>query len=82
MILANLLQPALEASPESLALQWQERCWTYRQLEEAASRLADGLAALGVEPMDRVATLLPNRPELVLTYLACFKAGFIADSRS
>ena len=35
-------------------------------------------AALGLEPGDRLASLMPNRIDLVVHYLACFKAGLIA----
>jgi acyl-coenzyme A synthetase/AMP-(fatty) acid ligase len=33
---------------------------------------------LGLKPGDRVASLLPNRGELIVHYLACIRAGFVA----
>jgi acyl-CoA synthetase (AMP-forming)/AMP-acid ligase II len=42
------------------------------------SRLAAGLLALGLPPGDRVASLMPNRPGLIVHYLACLKAGLVA----
>jgi long-chain acyl-CoA synthetase len=36
------------------------------------------LLGLGLNPGDRVALLMPNRPALVVHYLACFKAGLVA----
>jgi acyl-CoA synthetase (AMP-forming)/AMP-acid ligase II len=36
------------------------------------------LLGLGLNPGDRVASLMPNRPALVVHYLACFKAGLVA----
>ena len=42
------------------------------------SRLAAHYLALGLQPGDRVASLMPNRTELVVHYLACFKAGLVA----
>ena len=40
--------------------------------------MAAGYLGLGLEPGDRVASLMPNRVDLVVHYLACFKAGLIA----
>jgi non-ribosomal peptide synthetase component E (peptide arylation enzyme) len=38
---------------------------TYRELEERTNRLAHVLIELGVEPLDRVAVMLPNGAELL-----------------
>ncbi len=41
------------------------------------SRLARGLAALGIEPGDRVALVSENRPEWVIADLAIMSAGAV-----
>ena len=66
-----------------LALLWEDesgetRRFTYAQLLAAANRLSNTLAALGVRRGDRVALILPQRPETVIAYLACFQMGVIA----
>jgi acetyl-CoA synthetase len=66
-----------------LALAWEDesgetRALTYWDLQEASNRLSNALAALGVARGDRVALILPQRPETVVTYLACFQMGAIA----
>ncbi len=61
-----------------IAIRFGERTLTYRELESKASRLAGGLLAAGIAPGDRVALFMPNCPELVIAYLACFAAGVIA----
>ncbi|MGE0610178.1 MAG: class I adenylate-forming enzyme family protein [Pirellulales bacterium] len=33
---------------------------------------------MGLQPCDRVASLMPNRPALLIHYLACLKAGLVA----
>jgi AMP-binding enzyme len=43
-----------------------------------SAALAGGYRGLGLEPGDRVASLVPNRVDLVVHYLACFRAGLIA----
>ena len=55
-----------------------ERTWSWRELDQASTRLAGQYLALGLVPGDRVASLLPNRGALIVHYLACFKAGLVA----
>lgn len=50
---------------------------SYRELGERVNRLASALAGLGLRPGDRVATLMPNRRELVEIYWACAVAGLV-----
>src|ERR1700761_8997815 len=76
--LGDLLRLGLAAKPEEVALLSNRRSLTWRELEEASSRLAAGYLGLGLAPGDRVASLMPNRVDLVVHYLACFKAELIA----
>src|SRR5690348_2872455 len=76
--LSDLLRPGLQAKPGEVALLSAVRSLTWSELEEASSRLAAGYLELGLEPGDRIASLMPNRVDLVLHYLGCFKAGLIA----
>lgn len=52
--------------------------WSYGRLERAACRLANALAAGGVGRGDRVAVLLPQSPETLLTHLAAYRLGAVA----
>ena len=52
-----------------------DRVVTYRELEERTNRLAQVLAAHGVEPLDRVAVMLPNGAEFLETGLGAAKAA-------
>ena len=68
---------------ERLALYWEDesgeaRAMAYWDLRQAANRLSNALAALGIARGDRVALVLPQRPETIVTYLACFQMGAIA----
>jgi long-chain acyl-CoA synthetase len=76
--LADLVRLGLEAKPEEVALLSNQRALTWRKLEDASSRLAAGYLGLGLVAGDRVASLMPNRVDLVVHYLACFKAELIA----
>lgn len=49
--------------------------WTYAQLDQKASQLANQLAAQGIKPGDRVPLLLGKSPFMILSILALFKLG-------
>jgi long-chain acyl-CoA synthetase len=76
-MLHQLLERTLQADPDRVLLEFHEKQWSAAQLEESSNRLASGLIQLGLQPIDRVAVLLPNRPETVFAYLACFKGNFV-----
>jgi hypothetical protein len=59
-------QTAVVAGSQSLS---------YQQLAQDAGALARGLADLGVQRGDRVALLLPNCPQFVISYLAINALG-------
>jgi long-chain acyl-CoA synthetase len=67
-----------QTRPKSAAFVFHEEVWTYERLAAEAERLARGLAARGIEPGDRVAIHMMNRPEMIVAYYACFKLGAIA----
>lgn len=51
--------------------------YTFGELRERSSRLASGLAGLGVRQGDRVASLMSKNIELVLTQLAAWRLGAV-----
>lgn len=66
-----------------LALYWEDESGetsvlSYWDLQQAANRLSNALRSFGVERGDRVAMLLPQRPETVVSYLAAWQMGAVA----
>ena len=61
--------------PDKVALVCGEQRWTYGMLDQASSRLAAGLAGMGVRRHDRVAILLDNSAETVISLYGTLKAG-------
>lgn len=51
---------------------------SYREIDRAANRLANALAALGVRRGDLVAIVLPQRPETAIAHFAIHRLGAIA----
>lgn len=75
--LADILAPALQIAPGKVAIHYEDREITYRELDEAANRVANGLIALGIKPGDRVAIHVDNRPEFIFVYLGVMRAGAV-----
>jgi acetyl-CoA synthetase len=66
-----------------LALYWEDEsgataAYSFWDLQRAANRLSNALAALGVKRGDRVAIVLPQRPETAIAYIAVFQMGAVA----
>lgn len=77
-MLHRLLERSIEIDPNRAILECDGSWTTAVELERLASRLASGLAAMGLEEGDRVAFLLPNCLETVVCYLACFRMRLVA----
>src|ERR1700759_5334846 len=60
---------------EAVALSCDGRSMTYRELDEAANRLAHLLADQGVGPGERVALLFSRSAEAIVSILAVLKTG-------
>jgi amino acid adenylation domain-containing protein len=62
-------------TPDAVALVCGECSWSYRELEEAANRLAHLLVAHGVGPGQCVALLLERSAQAIAAILAVLKTG-------
>lgn len=51
---------------------------TYTELYDQTNRLSNLLRELGVQKGDRVAIILPQRPETAVAHMACYQLGAIA----
>ncbi|MCW3067836.1 MAG: AMP-dependent synthetase and ligase [Solirubrobacterales bacterium] len=60
-----------------LSREGARREWTFGEVTDRAARLAGALQAHGVSRGDVVMTLIGNRPDWVLTMVACFRLGAV-----
>ena len=74
----RVLERGLQRDPDGMAFGSLLTTKTWRNLEDAATRYARNLLALGLKPGDRVASLMPNRVALLVHYLGCLKARLVA----
>jgi fatty-acyl-CoA synthase len=75
--LGALLDEIATARPDGEAVVFRGERLTYPALRDRADTLARALLALGVRKGDRVALLLPNRPEWLVTAFAAAKIGAV-----
>ncbi|RKH81422.1 amino acid adenylation domain-containing protein, partial [Corallococcus sp. AB032C] len=73
--LPELIQAQVERTPDAVALAFEGRALTYRELDARANQLAHALIVRGVGPEVRVGLLLERSLELVVALLATLKAG-------
>jgi acyl-coenzyme A synthetase/AMP-(fatty) acid ligase len=79
----NFARDVVEAAPPerraivALGRDGRRREWTMGEVAERAATVAAELEAHGVRRGDVVLTLLGNRPEWVLTMVACFRQGYV-----
>lgn len=75
--LSRLLDQTTDRFGGAIAMAYQGRKWTYRELLAEVNRIAGGLSQLGVRPRDRVLLALPNCPEFVASFFAIQKLGAV-----
>ena len=71
------------ADRSRFALYWEDESgatakYSFWDVQQEANRLSNALAGLGVKRGDRVAIILPQRPETAIAYIAVFQMGAIA----
>jgi amino acid adenylation domain-containing protein len=62
-------------TPDAVALSFEDRLFTYQELNDRANQLAHRLHKLGVRRGDRVGLLMPRSAETVVSVLGILKAG-------
>lgn len=80
--LPQLLGQTAAKSPGHTALIYFGAKISYEQLQDHVDRMAAGLQAMGVKPGDRVALLMPNCPQFVISFFGALRAGAIVTATS
>src|SRR5258708_18473520 len=72
-----MISDAAERNPDGEALVCGERRMNWREVAQQSAQVSAGLRKLGLQRGDRVAVLLGNRIEFVLTLFAAAHAGLV-----
>jgi acyl-CoA synthetase (AMP-forming)/AMP-acid ligase II len=74
--ITDFLERNAQNSPHKVALVFEERSYTWHELEQAVQRVAGGL--IRAQEQKVIAIFLPNSWEFIIAYLGILRAGHIA----
>jgi long-chain acyl-CoA synthetase len=78
MNLGKMLEKTRSAYGKKVALISEDKRLIYDELDKSVNALANTLKRLGIQKGDKVAMMLPNIPEFVISYFAALKLGAVA----
>ncbi len=73
--LAETITVRAERLPDHTAIVFNNETITYRQLNDKVDSLATAFLKMGIGPNDRIAVILPTRPEFLYVWYAASKIG-------
>lgn len=71
----ELFEEQVKKTPDSIALIYEDKKLTYRELNERANRLARTLKESGVKPESIVAVMVERSVEMIVSIIAILKSG-------
>ncbi|MBI3694430.1 MAG: AMP-binding protein [Acidobacteria bacterium] len=77
MNLIELFDHSFTGRRDAIALEFRDRAFTFGEIDARSNRMAQALAACGIETGDRLCVYLANCVEMIDLYLACTKLGAI-----
>jgi long-chain acyl-CoA synthetase len=78
MSLGRMLEESTRRYPNNVATIYDGKSLTYEALHKAVNSLGNELRSRGIQKGDKVAIMLPNCPEFVISYFAVQKLGAVA----
>jgi long-chain acyl-CoA synthetase len=78
MNLGQMLEETCQRYPEHVAVISEDRPFPYSVLNDAVNALGNALRELGAKKEDKIAIVLHNCPEFVISYFAAQKIGAVA----
>ncbi len=76
--LGQMLEETCRAFGDRLFIIHEKSRLTYREFNQAVNALANHLVNRGIKKDDKVAIMLPNCPEFIISYFAAHKIGAVA----
>lgn len=77
MFVGDILYKNAYLHPNRIALEWQDRKWTFKTLNNEVNRIANGLLQLGINKGERISILTRNCAECCHIFYAGGKIGAI-----
>lgn len=73
-----MLETNRERFGTNIAVIYEEKRYSYEELDKAVNAVANHFLASGLVKGDKIALMLPNCPEFVISYFAAVKIGAVA----
>ena len=73
--LSRLLERGLGQKPDAIAVSSMDEALSWRELDAQSQNLANNYLELGLRRGDRIVSLLPNRLQVLVHYLACLRTA-------
>ena len=71
----DLIEEAIDKYPDNIAIEFEEKSYTYSDLDNEANKIANWAIRKGYKTGDVVALLMENRPEFIFIWLGLSKLG-------
>jgi benzoate-CoA ligase family protein len=68
-----------EGRGDRTALYFEDRTWSYLDVQRMANQVANTLVAEGIRPEERVLICLPDRPEFAASFFGTLKTGAVVN---
>lgn len=75
--LKTVLQHWAEIQPDKPHIIFDDCIITYKESNSLACKLANTMLKMGCKKGDRISVILPNIPEIIISFMACYKTGMI-----
>lgn len=77
VLLPDLFADAVRKWPKKPCMAFEDRELTFEQANDATNRIAHWALRQGLQPGDKVALLMENRPEFLIVWLGLLKLGIV-----
>ena len=73
----DIFQLTVSKYPQKAAIIFEQKTWTFQEVEDYSNRIANYFKALGYQKGDCVAVILESSPEFVCAWLGLSKLGVV-----
>jgi len=74
---AEIMERRAREAPDHVFCRFEDRAYTYGEVNARANALANGLLAMGLKSGDRVGLMVPSHPDHIVAIFALMKAALI-----